>query len=87
MSRASVPRSKRQYVQSANIPALALARSLTGAVPAKFPDFVEPSLAALAAKPPRGTDWVHQVKYDGYCFQCHIHQGIRFYTRRGLQRC
>jgi bifunctional non-homologous end joining protein LigD len=28
--------------------------------------------------------WVHEVKYDGYRFQAHIHQGqVRFFTRRG----
>src|ERR1700683_4707375 len=83
MSRASVPRSKRQYVQSTNSRALALARSLRGAKREKFPEFIEPQLAMLATRAPDGDKWVHEIKFDGYRFQCHIHQGIRFFTRRG----
>ncbi len=78
-----LPRSRRQYVQGINSPALALARSLRGAKSGRFPDFVEPSLATLAARPPQGDKWLHEIKYDGYRFQCHFHRGIRLYTRRG----
>lgn len=85
MSRSSVPRLKRQYVQGMNIPALRLARTLAGAKAARFPDFIAPSLATAATRPPRGSAWVHEVKYDGYRFQCHIHQGVRFFTRRGYE--
>ncbi|MES2965820.1 MAG: DNA polymerase LigD, partial [Bdellovibrionota bacterium] len=28
--------------------------------------FVAPMLAKLADKPPSGSDWFHEVKYDGY---------------------
>jgi bifunctional non-homologous end joining protein LigD len=78
-----VARSKRQYVQDLNRGALRLARTLSGARQSRFPGFVEPSLAAPAAHPPRGNDWLDEVKFDGYRFQCHIQRGIRFYTRRG----
>ena len=77
------PRSKRQYVHDLNRGALRLARTLSGARQSRFPGFVGPSLATPAARPPRGNDWLHEVKYDGYRFQCHIQRGIRFYTRRG----
>lgn len=83
MSRSSVPRSTRQYTKGLNSEALRLARSLPGAKEQVFPDFIEPSLATLAPRPPRGEQWVHEVKYDGYRFQCHIHRDTRFYTRRG----
>jgi bifunctional non-homologous end joining protein LigD len=83
MSREYLPRSRRQYVQGMNSPALSLARSLRGAKSSGFPHFVEPSLATLAAQSPQGDQWVHEIKYDGYRFQCHVHRGIRFYTRRG----
>jgi hypothetical protein len=28
--------------------------------------FVEPCIPTLAAKPPSGPDWVHEIKHDGY---------------------
>jgi bifunctional non-homologous end joining protein LigD len=36
-----------------------------------------------ADRAPRGEAWLHEVKFDGYRFQCHIQKGVRFYTRRG----
>jgi bifunctional non-homologous end joining protein LigD len=63
---------------------LLLARMLHGLRQSRFPGFVEPSLATLAAHAPRGNDWLHEVKYDGYRLQCHIRRGIRFYTRRDM---
>ena len=83
MLRRSVPRSKRQYVHNLNSPALRLARSLPGARQALFPDFIEPSFATLTDQPPSGDNWLHEVKHDGYRFQAHVHNGIRFFTRRG----
>ncbi len=70
MSLASLARSRRQYVQGINSPALALTRSMRGAKSGTFPDFVEPSLATLAARSPKGDKWLHEIKYDGYRFQC-----------------
>jgi ATP-dependent DNA ligase len=80
---AKASRSKRQYVHGLNSEALRIARSLDGVREGPFPDFIESSLATLAHRPPRGEQWVHEVKYDGYRFQCHIHRDVRFYTRRG----
>ena len=28
--------------------------------------FVHPCIPTLAAKPPSGPDWVHEIKHDGY---------------------
>jgi bifunctional non-homologous end joining protein LigD len=83
MNRSAVARSKRQYVHTLNSPALRLARSLDGVKQSRFLDFVEPALATLAQRSPAGRQWLHEVKFDGYRFQCHIHNGIRFFTRRG----
>lgn len=48
-------------------------------------EFVPPHLAQLVTQPPKGPDWVHEVKYDGYRIQAHIQNGeVRLYTRRGL---
>src|SRR3569833_502271 len=42
---------------------------------APMPDFVEPQLAQLVAAPPKGSDWVHEIKFDGYRMQAHIAKG------------
>jgi hypothetical protein len=28
--------------------------------------FIDPCIPTLAAKPPSGPDWVHEIKHDGY---------------------
>jgi bifunctional non-homologous end joining protein LigD len=83
MRKASVPRSKRQYVHGHNSAVLRLVRSFPQAKQAIFPGFIPPSLATLAPRPPRSEGWLHEIKYDGYRFQCHIQRSVRFYTRRG----
>jgi bifunctional non-homologous end joining protein LigD len=79
--KASVPRSKRQYIHGHNSAALRLVRSFPQAKQAIFPSFIP--LATLAHRSPRGEAWLHEIKYDGYRFQCHIQRKVRFYTRRG----
>ncbi len=49
-----------------------------------MPDRVEPCLALLKAKPPRGPDWLFEVKWDGYRVAVHIKPNdIRIITRGG----
>ena len=44
--------------------------------------FIEPLIPVLAEEPPEGDDWLHEIKYDGYRTQIHIHEGrVRAYTR------
>ena len=83
MQAKSAPRSKRQYVHGLNSDAMRLARSLLGVKQKLFPGFIEPALATMAHRPPRGEQWLHEIKFDGYRFQCHIQRNVRFYTRRG----
>ncbi|HEY6927663.1 MAG TPA: non-homologous end-joining DNA ligase [Steroidobacteraceae bacterium] len=46
--------------------------------------FVPPQLATLVSAPPRGEDWVHEIKFDGYRLLALLEQGrVRFYTRAG----
>jgi bifunctional non-homologous end joining protein LigD len=40
-----------------------------------MPDFVEPQLAKLVDEPPRGSQWVHEIKFDGYRVQARIENG------------
>jgi bifunctional non-homologous end joining protein LigD len=52
---------------------------------AKMPSFVEPQLAKLTEVPPEGSDWVHEVKLDGYRAQLRVSGGeSRVRTRAGL---
>ena len=51
---------------------------------APFPGFVEPALATSIEKVPSGDRWIHEIKFDGYRVQLHIHNdAIKVLTRRG----
>jgi bifunctional non-homologous end joining protein LigD len=55
-----------------------------GAVEAPMPASLTPMLATLAATLPSGTDWLYEVKWDGYRALCFIDAGkIRMMSRRG----
>jgi bifunctional non-homologous end joining protein LigD len=50
-----------------------------------MPGFIEPQLAALKSKAPKGEQWLHEIKYDGYRVQVHLNSGRKkVYTRNGL---
>jgi bifunctional non-homologous end joining protein LigD len=52
---------------------------------AALPAFVPPCLATLAAKPPKGAGWIHEIKFDGYRLQARINGGkVKLLTRSGL---
>ncbi|WP_274423977.1 DNA ligase D [Chelativorans sp. YIM 93263] len=56
-----------------------------GAKKSGYPGFIEPTLAALKPKPPRGTKWLHEIKFDGYRLQAHLRGGkVQLLTRSGL---
>ena len=58
---------------------------LTRIAPKPPPDFIEPQLCRIASRPPAGTDWVHEVKFDGYRLQLRIESGrASLRTRKGL---
>jgi bifunctional non-homologous end joining protein LigD len=49
-----------------------------------MPDRVEPCLALSVSKPPRGPEWVYEMKWDGYRLAIHIEpQRVRILTRGG----
>jgi bifunctional non-homologous end joining protein LigD len=53
-------------------------------IKARFPGFIEPSLAMSIEKVPSGQRWVHEIKFDGYRVQVHLaHEAVTVYTRRG----
>jgi bifunctional non-homologous end joining protein LigD len=46
--------------------------------------FIEPMMPALVDSAPRGSGWIHELKYDGYRTQLALHgDDRRAYTRRG----
>ena len=47
--------------------------------------FISPALATLKAAPPSGSDWIHEIKFDGYRIQAHVALGkVKLLTRSGL---
>ncbi len=49
-----------------------------------LPKFVAPELATLATAPPKGNDWLHEIKYDGYRAIAAVGGGrVRIFTRSG----
>jgi ATP-dependent DNA ligase len=48
------------------LPRQVASRYLTDMLVVRADGFVEPWIPSLAQKPPSGSDWVHEVKHDGY---------------------
>jgi bifunctional non-homologous end joining protein LigD len=51
------------------------ASKIAGAKKAGFLKEVEPQLARLAQRPPEGSEWVHEIKFDGYRLLGHVNDG------------
>ncbi|PDT82459.1 non-homologous end-joining DNA ligase [Sinorhizobium sp. BJ1] len=52
--------------------------------PDPMPDRVDPCLAMLVDKPPKGPDWAFEVKWDGYRLAVHVEpERVRIITRGG----
>jgi bifunctional non-homologous end joining protein LigD len=50
-----------------------------------LPDFVPPQLCQSVTRPPSGTGWVHEIKFDGYRIQLRVQDGrVTLKTRKGL---
>ena len=57
---------------------------LRSRIPIAGAGFIEPCLPSLATKPPSGSEWIHEIKHDGYRLMiCRDTAGIRLLTRRG----
>jgi bifunctional non-homologous end joining protein LigD len=49
-----------------------------------MPDRIEPCLALLKPRPPKGPEWAFEIKWDGYRLAVHIEpKGVRIITRGG----
>jgi bifunctional non-homologous end joining protein LigD len=50
-----------------------------------MPGFIKPQLATLKSKAPKGDQWLHEIKFDGYRIQVHINRGRKkVFNRNGL---
>jgi bifunctional non-homologous end joining protein LigD len=57
---------------------------LAGAKRRPMPKKPQAELAMLVPTPPEGTDWLHEIKFDGYRMLCRVEQGsARFDSRNG----
>lgn len=60
-------------------------RTLKSAAQAPLPTFVAPCLATLVDSAPDGSNWIHEIKFDGYRIQARLDRGnVRLLTRKGL---
>jgi bifunctional non-homologous end joining protein LigD len=76
---------KPKTIKTANTAKSSTQRSSAKKKSAAMPGFIPPSLATLKETPPAGTDWMHEVKFDGYRIQAHISAGkVKLFTRSGL---
>jgi bifunctional non-homologous end joining protein LigD len=56
--------------------------AIPGARKAAMPASIAPQLATLVEEVPRGEDWLHEIKYDGYRALCKVRDGeARMLTR------
>ena len=63
------------------------AADLNGAKKAAMPADLEPMLATAATKPPDGSHWLYEIKWDGVRALCRIENGtLEIHSRRG-NRC
>jgi bifunctional non-homologous end joining protein LigD len=61
------------------------AGKVQGARKGLLPTFLEPSLATPCDKPPSGSNWIHEIKHDGYRIQARIDgRETRLLTRKAL---
>ena len=53
--------------------------------PVDLPDFIAPQLCRTLARPPSGSGWLHEIKFDGYRIQMRVLNGeATLKTRKGL---
>jgi bifunctional non-homologous end joining protein LigD len=72
--RSATPREPRAKANAAGAALDALGER-RGVKRARLPEFVEPELATLSAEAPAGSDWLHEIKLDGYRILARIERG------------
>ena len=60
-------------------------RQRKSAPSSELPDFIAPQLCQTVARPPSGSGWLHEIKFDGYRVQLRAQGGhATLRTRKGL---
>ena len=80
------PRKKKAAVRE-RVTSRAISSRLNKLPPEATPKFVLPQLAIQTKEAPRGDEWIHELKLDGYRIQIQIDRGgkeVHLYTRKGL---
>ena len=50
-----------------------------------LPSWIKPRLTKLVDQPPDGSEWLHEIKFDGYRMHARLDRGVvRLLTRTGL---
>jgi bifunctional non-homologous end joining protein LigD len=50
-----------------------------------LPGWIKPQLTKLVEQPPDGSEWLHELKFDGYRMHARLDRGaVRLLTRTGL---
>jgi bifunctional non-homologous end joining protein LigD len=76
---------KRPSRSVAKLQATTSARKSSKPMAKEMPRFVAPQLCKTVSRPPRGDDWVHEIKFDGYRMQLRVESGDAVLrTRKGL---
>jgi bifunctional non-homologous end joining protein LigD len=84
---------QRTSIKKVRRPNIDLSRLLQTTPRERFPGFIEPQLAQQATTAPDETDWIHELKLDGYRIQIQIRSSrgngrttreARLLTRKGL---
>jgi bifunctional non-homologous end joining protein LigD len=84
-SGAVASKSKKALAAEAASPSASLDAMLAKLPKEAMPDFLKPQLADEAQAPPAGTEWVHELKLDGYRVQAHKRgKQVSLFTRSGL---
>jgi len=48
------------------------------------PEWIKPQLTKLVDEPPEGSEWLHEIKFDGYRMHARLRGAVRLLTRTGL---
>lgn len=75
---------KKESIKKTNQPAKTAAKPGLKKNSGKLPEFIEPQLATLADQMPQGTNWIHEVKFDGYRTIARLDGATQMLTRTGL---
>jgi bifunctional non-homologous end joining protein LigD len=80
-----IDHAKREKVAKARSQKTRVPTKVEGANKGILPAFVEPALAKLVESAPKGSEWLHEIKFDGYRMQARLDGGeVQLLTRKGL---